>query len=422
MPRNRRSRSNKLPPRPAQPTLKGGGDYTVEDRNDLKRIAASVKDLQSRIPKVSGGAVGRGIGSLLGMGDLGERLGKSAATLLGMGDYTIKGNTLMQSMQNPNAAVVPVFDKNGRRGVRVTEREYIGDVRGSVAFANTSYAINPSNSSAFPWLSTIARQFEQWEPHGIVFQYVSTSSDFNGVGQALGTVIMATDYDVYDPVATSKVQLENMDYAQSTKPSNSAMHGIECDPNERPTEVFYVGDAGPDRRFNTLGNFQLATQGMTGVSTLGELWVTYDITFYKKQLNNVPDLLFQCESATVTTGVTSLLGTATITAGSSPEFRVEQVIGTGTRIIFPDYIRSPTLFRVLWSCNSSSGIANFPLIASTNTSITQDTLAFESASTYTSLYSATVQVTGPDAALIAPISTVDATAVTFEIHSIPSTF
>jgi hypothetical protein len=34
-----------------------------------------------------------------------------------------------------------------------------------------------------------------------------------------------------------------------------------------------------------LGNFQLATQGVSAAGvTLGELWVSYDITFYKKQL------------------------------------------------------------------------------------------------------------------------------------------
>jgi hypothetical protein len=85
--------------------------------------------------------------------------------------------------------------------------------------------------------------------------------------------------------------MENTDYAQSTKPSVDAVHGVECDPAERPTRVLYtrpiggLAPAGTDINFYDLGIFTLATAGIASPGvTLGELWVSYDITFFKKVL------------------------------------------------------------------------------------------------------------------------------------------
>jgi hypothetical protein len=140
-------------------------------------------------------------------------------------------------------------------------------------------------------LSTLAHNYEEWEPHGIVFEFRTTSSTFNGTSQALGTIIAATDYNPNDPVFTTKIEMEQSDFANSGPSCANLIHGIECAEGERPTKVLYVRQepfsvAAADPRFTDLGNFQLATQGMsvTGVN-LGELWVSYDITLYKKALN-----------------------------------------------------------------------------------------------------------------------------------------
>lgn len=205
----------------------------------------------------------------------------------------------MESYGRPSAGPPPpaVF-RDGKRGVRVVEREYLGDIRsgtlagGSTVFTNQSFVINPGLSTSFPWLSKIARQFDQWEPHGIVFEFRSTSSEFNGTTQALGTIILATDYDVIDSPYPNKVVAENSDYAMSVKASDCAIHGIECLPSERPTPILFTRTAGlpaaTDARLYDLGNFQLCTQGMSAADvTLGELWVSYDITFYKKQIDEL---------------------------------------------------------------------------------------------------------------------------------------
>nr|UJQ92872.1 MAG: putative capsid protein [Narnaviridae sp.] len=238
--------------------------------------------------------VGRDIGSLMGFGDVGERVGGTVGRLFGKGDYALRTNSLISSYGMPSAGPSPPsFYKDGKRSVRIVEREYIGEVLsgtlsgGSTVFTNSSFRINPGDTATFPWLSQVANQFEQWEPNGIVFEFRSTSSEFNGTTQSLGVVVLATDYDARDAPYGTKSEMENSDYAMSVKAASSAVHGVECDPSERPTRLLFTGspDSLSDLRLHDLGTFQIATQGMSAATvTLGELWVSYDITFYKKQI------------------------------------------------------------------------------------------------------------------------------------------
>lgn len=277
----------------------GSGDYAVLDLKSLNDLENRVKKMENKPAKKTSGVgstLGRTLGSFLGNGDIGSSLGDAAegalAKWFGHGDYELKSNSLVSAITS--GSTMPKFNNNGSRGLRITEREYLGDVvagalsGSATVFSNSSYVINPGNSVTFPWLSTIAQQFEQWEPNGIIFEFKSTSSTFNGSSQALGTVIMATDYDPTDPAYPNKIVMESSDYANVTKPSDSAVHGIECAVSERPLRLLNVGTGSStavDSKFSSMGNFQIATQGcsVAGV-TLGELWVSYDITFYKKQL------------------------------------------------------------------------------------------------------------------------------------------
>jgi hypothetical protein len=235
-------------------------------------------------------------------------LHKGVGKIFGQGDYVVHSNSLIQG-----GSVAPVFS-NSQHGVRIRDREFVGTVvsgqlyGGSTLFTNQSYRINPANAALFPWLSRIAPLFDQWQPHGLVIEYVSTSSEYNGTSQALGVVIAATDYDVNDAPAVSRLVMENMAYSISAKASANILHGIECSPAERPTKLLYTQTAthGSRAELADLGTFQLATQGMSAQGvTLGELYVTYDIEFFKKQMvllesgDNVP--FFQQEHDAPTT-------------------------------------------------------------------------------------------------------------------------
>jgi hypothetical protein len=272
-------------------------------------------------------------------------------------------------MQVPNASAnqVPIFTKDGKRGIRVTEREFLGDVMsgpvlvsGSTAFYNSSYRINPSDPVTFPWLSRVAANYDQWEPNGIVFEFISTSSEFNGTSQALGTVILATEYDPSDPAYTNKVEMENADYANSTKPSLTALHGLECDPSDRPTAVLYTGTFPVgEQKFYDLGSFQLATQGMSAINqTLGELWISYDISFYKKQISSasliIPTWIYK---STTNSGTMAIVGAGTVTPGSDPRISLIDWLLPGTQNVLRfDPQRVSGRYLVTVTCSGTSGV------------------------------------------------------------------
>lgn len=216
---------------------------------------------------------------------------KRAKEWFGNGDYTIRANSIIDTGGDPgNLKMIT----NGNPWTDFIFREYLGDISAPstpAAFNSTSYSINPGLVQLHPWLAPIAQQFEQYEPMGIVFEFKSLLSDYSS-NQVLGSVMMATDYDPSDPPYASKLEFMNAQYSSQAKPTEGLLHGIECDPSQRPTHLLYVrsGDLASteDIKDYDLGNFQIATQGL-GVAAgtiIGSLFVHYHYRFYKNQLSN----------------------------------------------------------------------------------------------------------------------------------------
>lgn len=248
-----------------------------------KNVAAREK-ARGYAPGLLGG-LGTAAGMFLG-GAPGAAIGGSLGTLFGkvtgMGAYHVKTNTLM----NPGASV-PTFGEGG--GCTMAHREFIGDVSGSVAFTNTTYSINPGLSNLFPWLSLCAQQFEEYQMLGMIIEFKSTSATaLNSTNTALGTVIMATNYDSHDANFQNKQQMESYQYSTSAAPSVSQLHPIECDPRKNVMKNLFVRTGsvptGADSLFYDVGVFQLATVGMQAAAVIGELWVTYHVKFLRPRL------------------------------------------------------------------------------------------------------------------------------------------
>lgn len=236
----------------------------------------------------AGSAVGRRIGKKLGHATAGENIGRFIGSALGKGDYVVNSNSLGKASRNLGAQV-PTFSRNQESTI-IEHREYIGDlISSSVSgeFKLDKYTFNPGNAQLFPWLNQIAKNYEQYEPLGAIVSFKSTSAEFNASGQTLGTVIIASDYDVYDALYTNKVEMENSTFAVSCKTSENMLHPIECDPKQRATRLLYNGPPAnvSDRRFHDLCNVQIASVGVgpTDVN-LGEIWITYRIRLHKPQL------------------------------------------------------------------------------------------------------------------------------------------
>lgn len=331
-----------------------------KSRNRNKR--QQPKSLVAELAPILGGA----FGSLFGQPVAGAKIASLGSKLFGFGDYTITSNSLMTDALNPDAAEIPKFG-NSRNAIRVREREFLGDVissSSSSTFQNMAYPIDPTNNQTFPWLSQIASLFDQWVPHGVVFEFVSTSSEFNAVGQSLGTVVLATDYDSTHSLFTTKQGMENSDFANSTKSSCSAIHGIECDPSQRPLPVMYTNNA--NSNFQSLGNFQLATAGIsTGSVTLGELWVSYDISFMKKILEPpAPSSMIM----TVADGTVNSTGwwLSGVNSGSFNPGSVATISGTGQALYFNNTDSGGVYYELLYSMNIADSAPSESTMTLTN--------------------------------------------------------
>jgi plastocyanin len=339
MPRRNRNRAAKKS-NPSIPRMVGQGGYYTEK---------VVPFLRKVIPDGSfargGAALGNGLGRNLGqalmpgsgviLGNAGSKAGRSLGAgisrILGFGDYTVANNSLLKM---GGALVpgeeVPSFGFMGE-ATKVRHREYLQDIvvpSSPTVFTNTSFSVNPGNAAAFPWLASIAHNYQQYKFNGLIFEFKTLSSDITA-GGALGAVIMASNYDVVESQYSDKISMENSQYAVSAKPSCSQIHTMECLPSATANNLYYVRggaattSSGQDNRFFDLANFQIATSGLPGSAgaVLGELWVSYDVSLYKPIINAALPGASVRNGGTTTNaaifGATPLVFGSTVTASGS---------------------------------------------------------------------------------------------------------
>lgn len=272
----------------------------------VQSLTDKMDNLMKRIPKgtfaTGGGLIGGALGGPAGRA-LGTVLGSGISAITGYGDYEVRSNSLLKragayDMERSPVDDLPQFVRRDH-AVNVIHREYFGDLvvpAVPTAYNNTGYVIQPSNPLLFPWLSRIAKQYQQYRIRGMVVEFKSNTTDYAAAGP-LGNVGITTNYNLADLKFDTLVKFQNCEFAVVTKPSRNIMHAIECSPQAGRDEWLFVRDVDgenpaifQDPRFNDFGLLQVCTAGLPGTagSTLGQLWVSYDIEFAKPVLGT-PD-------------------------------------------------------------------------------------------------------------------------------------
>ncbi|QMW68654.1 capsid protein [Crucivirus-99] len=376
--------------------VKRKSDYTLEQQEAYAKGKAAVKKRTAkrkpaRRRKTSyrrGGGSSRDViyPNIVGrgsyFGDIGHSLGQSAGGYLGriagdavggliepfsgiagLGDYHVNRNAIL--VDPP-----PVINMDPRGGVVVRHREYLGDIRTDLntagAFNIASYGINPGDERTFPWLSQIACNYEEYDMQGCVFEFRSMSANaLNSTNTALGTVIMATQYNAASDPFESKAQMENYQYGCSSKPSENLMHPIECEPRQTVLgNLLYTRGgaipAGDDPRLFDLGNFSIATQGGQATNVnLGELWVTYQVCLLKPKLysflGNDINAYYMTNAAATATDPLGANASDVVTLNNFPNFRAAAVTGgfnsphsNSTQIALPNSAQFAYQIEVYW--------------------------------------------------------------------------
>lgn len=236
------------------------------------------------------GRVGGQIGDKIDA--FGQRQLKRFKAWSGLGDYNLYSNSLINA--GSGGSSTPQYYTDGRSLI-IRYKEYLGDVAVHPtdvgAFNSTSYNINPANELTFPWVGKIASQYDQWKPRGVIFEFLSTATDSSTVPN-LGSVIMATEYDVLDSVYSDKRSMLNSAYSNEAKMSDNIAHGLECDPNELQRKVFYTRSVSKnlgtseDLRDYDMCRTTIATQGgsIPAGTIIGSLYVHYEFELFKEQM------------------------------------------------------------------------------------------------------------------------------------------
>ncbi len=355
-----KKKNNKGKPKKKQNNFANGGRRIRKinrpnPRNDrILSDGGIMSKIGSSAGSIVGGPAGRVIGSILGMG-----ADKLYNYVRGSGDYTVMSNTLSDPQNNSLPSFV-----NSNSGNRIVHKEYIADViTSSVAnsFKIDKYPIQPAYT--FPWLSTVAQQYQQYRINGMIFEFKTTSSDaLNSTNTALGEVILSTQYNVNTADPVNPAQMYQLEHTSSCKPSHSVLHPIECAKNQSPTVVLdtrngsIVSVANSDLRLYDLGNFYIATNGMQGTNVnIGQLWVSYDISLIKPQLGAAADVADHYLLPSTVTN-TNFFGTTIPSATTSSDLgsKLSGTGGNGVITIPPYFTGNIMLYYVLYGASTPS--------------------------------------------------------------------
>jgi hypothetical protein len=200
---------------------------------------------------------------------------------------------------------------NGERTFRCSHSEYLADLTATAPLFNAlSYSINPGLSSSFPWLSSLAKSFDQ-------YRIVSLSARFESSSNATqdGRVFLAFDYDPSDPPPATKGEL--MSYLGAS--SNSVWDDCRIVfSGPRKGKTFYVRSGGVvgDIRLWDAGNLIVSTSGVPNGLLCGEIYLDYEIDLINPQ-GAVACAAEEYQAALMTQGAPVPLETPLISANSS---------------------------------------------------------------------------------------------------------
>lgn len=272
-----------------------------------------------------------------------------------------------------------VANTNKGEATIFNHREYLGDLYSGTgtptSFTLQSYACNPGNKLLFPFLGPIAQRFQEYEIRGMIVELKTLSSDY-AASLSMGSVFMAADYNVLGAAPASKQNLENMEYASSSKPSRSMIMPIECDPRNAAQTHLYIADdldyEGGDKRLFDLCNIYIGTQGIPQATCpVAEIWLTYEVALFKPIINQTDTV--QYDTISVHMNMQDIddeacFGDGLITqnTGSSPGFGVTQTLSPTGACLFHFPENTAGTWLLIWrAVGNTSGVVDcqYPVTA-----------------------------------------------------------
>lgn len=358
---------------------RAGGNRGGGGRNRKSKIGSAAG-------RMALGALGNMIpipgASFLG-GALGDYVGGKIGTMLGLGEYELKQNSFVGAglkAQQPrilDEGNAPAHMHTDVDLCIITKREFIGKVLsgptlvgGATTFNVNNFAIQPGLDTTFPWAKIQAQGYSEWVPLGIAFEFLTTTGANSSPSGAVGSVMMATDYDAFDTVPfPDQVTMLNAQGSVSKPTTEPVRHLVECKPDRLRQDRLLIRTGAPPAgqpltEFD-LGVFSIATVGQpTANQVLGELWASYQIGLSKSTMKNVTTTSVEMDAFILTPAIPAA------TLGSAVPNSFNSLGGTtsaASTYTFPPNLAFGT-YRVQWRTVGSvaSLFSGFTIVPNTS--------------------------------------------------------
>jgi len=277
---------NAGPRRQGNPRTRGKGTYRVTGApNVMQGSGGFWGDAWERgrkyIPRAIGGAAGYltggGAGAAKGWG-MGGQFSKN---VLGWGDYGIPWQVVNNTLVTESG--VPMMHDTGDSGFKIQHKEFLGPIYSTTAFFPNTYTVNPGIWGTFPWLSTMAANFQQYKLLGAIVVFEPVLPDGMASFQSLGSVMIAAQMNPAASNFTSEIQMMQTKFVTASKPTQKLWAPIECSPisgSGSNNLLIRTGAVPSNQVINDYDycKFTVATTGQPSAGVmLGKLWFTTEV-------------------------------------------------------------------------------------------------------------------------------------------------
>lgn len=259
-----RSDPTKNPPRPrmgGQPRNNGKGTVVVvrQPTASSKKVVVHQRTARPKTSKKS-------LADWIGVGPL-------SANVDGTQSFSAAVSYGKQSKM-----MSPSFANRSANTIRVKHRELVEPaLLGSTTFAlQETYVVNPGLASSFPWLSTMAATWQEYELHSLSYQYLTRVSTATA-----GSIMLSPDLDPTNPPPGNEVSTSN----NPSTVEGPVWKDLKCNVNLSGAHnvkrrfVRNGPEVGDAHMFDALTMYVI-TNDCANTNPLGKIWVEYDISFY----------------------------------------------------------------------------------------------------------------------------------------------
>jgi hypothetical protein len=268
--------ANGLPSFLAEPAYRVCENYLPQlAKLGVKAASNSTQYLYDKIRNKFGGYMAKGKKSTP-MLTQGSTASKSAAS--GRGDYTRSVRSAPAAFSVRQKGSGRPAMKSSARGLSISHSEMIGNLVTSTTasgYVSYSFVANPGKFATFPWMSTIASNFDKYVMRRLVVHLVSNQPTTIG-----GKIGIGFDYDSTDPMPSDRNEFFSLTHHMECAPWDSVSLTVPLDNKPR----FVNSHTTSDSKLIDVGQILLMADQITATSTpVADIIVEYTVELLEPQ-------------------------------------------------------------------------------------------------------------------------------------------